>query len=59
MVVVFLTDGDPYGPLKKTVQDLEKYDPTALDFCCKLANRYSKQLFTIYQNKEDPLFLPS
>ncbi|KAG6491694.1 hypothetical protein ZIOFF_046630 [Zingiber officinale] len=59
MVAEFLTDGDPNGPLKKTVQDLEKYDPTALSFCRKLASRYSKQLFTIYQSKEDPLFLPS
>ncbi|XP_074585736.1 uncharacterized protein LOC141841460 [Curcuma longa] len=59
MMAEFLTDGDPFGPLKKTIQDLEKYDPTALDFCCQVANRYSKQLFTIYQNKEDPLFLPS
>ncbi|CAL9773584.1 unnamed protein product [Musa acuminata subsp. burmannicoides] len=55
----FLTDGDPFGPLKKSVKDLENYDRKAIDYCHKLANRYSKQLFTIYQNKEDPFFHPS
>ncbi|RWV93285.1 hypothetical protein GW17_00044274 [Ensete ventricosum] len=54
----FLTDGDPFGPLKKSVKDLENYDPKGIDYCHKLANRYSKQLFSIYQNKEDPLFHP-
>lgn len=58
MVAEFLTDGDPHGPLKKSVQDLKNYDPKAINFCHKLANRYSKQLFAIYQNKEDPFFLP-
>lgn len=52
-------DGGSYGPIKKTVEDLEKYDPGGSDFCDKLARRYSKQLFMIYQNKEDPCFHPS
>ncbi|KAL6627179.1 hypothetical protein ACP70R_030905 [Stipagrostis hirtigluma subsp. patula] len=57
-IAEFLLDGDLYGPLKKTVHDLEAYDRYALDFCRKVAARYSKQLFAIYQNKEDPYFHP-
>uniref|UniRef100_A0A0E0JFP4 Uncharacterized protein n=1 Tax=Oryza punctata TaxID=4537 RepID=A0A0E0JFP4_ORYPU len=57
-IAEFLLDGDTFGPLKKTVHDLEKYDRYALEFCHKLAARYSKQLFSIYQNKEDPYFHP-
>ncbi|XP_039144194.1 uncharacterized protein LOC120281416 isoform X2 [Dioscorea cayenensis subsp. rotundata] len=55
----FLLDGDPNGPLKKSVEELQKYDRHGLDYCSKLARHYSKQLFMIYQNKEDPFFLPS
>ncbi|VAH74711.1 hypothetical protein VPH35_050981 [Triticum aestivum] len=55
-IAQFLLDGDAAGPLKKTAQDLEKYDWYALEFCHKMALRYSKQLFAIYQNKEDPYF---
>ncbi|KAL6627180.1 hypothetical protein ACP70R_030906 [Stipagrostis hirtigluma subsp. patula] len=57
-IAEFLLDGDLDGPPKKTILDLEKYDPHALKFCHKVASHYSKQLFTIYQNKEDPYFLP-
>uniref|UniRef100_A0A0A9FLV4 Uncharacterized protein n=1 Tax=Arundo donax TaxID=35708 RepID=A0A0A9FLV4_ARUDO len=57
-IAEFLLDGDPYGPLKKTIRDLEVYDRYALEFCHKVASHYSKQLFAIYQNKEDPYFLP-
>lgn len=49
-------DGDALGPPKKTVDDLKKYGKYALKFCQKIARRYSKQLFAIYQNKEDPYF---
>lgn len=55
-IAEFLLDGNSFGPLKKTVHDLEKYDCYGLEFCHKLAARYSKQLFAIYQNKEDPNF---
>ncbi|XP_037427197.1 uncharacterized protein LOC119292466 [Triticum dicoccoides] len=55
-IAQFLLDGDAAGPLKKTVQDLEKYNRHALKFCHKIALRYSKQLFAIYQKKEDPYF---
>jgi hypothetical protein len=55
-VAEFLLDGDAFGPPKKTVDDLEKYDPDGLEFCEKMAARYSKQLFAIYQNGEDPYF---
>ncbi|CAM8933379.1 unnamed protein product [Rhodiola kirilowii] len=52
----FLTDGNLYGDVKKSVEELEKYYPNGVEVCRDLAKRYSKQLFTIYQNKEDPLF---
>uniref|UniRef100_A0A2P2NYB9 Uncharacterized protein MANES_06G157000 n=1 Tax=Rhizophora mucronata TaxID=61149 RepID=A0A2P2NYB9_RHIMU len=54
----FLTGGDPTGDVKKSVQELEEYDSKAVELCRTLATRYSKQLFEIYKNKEDPLFLP-
>ncbi|XP_020210307.1 uncharacterized protein LOC109795268 [Cajanus cajan] len=52
----FLTDGDPYGGLKKSVKELQEYEPEAVEVCRSLAIHYSKQLFEIYKNKEDPLF---
>ncbi|XP_048562531.1 uncharacterized protein LOC125543276 [Triticum urartu] len=55
-IAEFLLDGDALGPPRKTVDDLEKYDKYALKFCQKIARHYSKQLFAIYQNKEDPYF---
>lgn len=55
----FLTDGEPSGEVKKSVEELLQYDLTALELCKHLATHYSKQLFEIYKNKEDPLFLPS
>ncbi|XBH82879.1 hypothetical protein VPH35_071434 [Triticum aestivum] len=55
-IAQFLLDGDAAGPLKKTVQDLEKYNRRALEFCHKMALSYSKQLFAMYQKKEDPYF---
>ncbi|GLT53376.1 hypothetical protein SLA2020_266500 [Shorea laevis] len=54
----FLTDGDPGGDLKKSVEELQECDPEAVQLCRRLATHYSKQLFEIYMNKEDPLFLP-
>lgn len=54
----FLTDGDPQGNLKKSAKELAEYDPKAVKLCRTLATNYSKQLFAIYNNKEDPLFLP-
>ncbi|KAK1663274.1 hypothetical protein QYE76_051433 [Lolium multiflorum] len=55
-IAQFLLDGDASGPLKKTAPDLKKYDRYGLQFCHKMAFRYSKQLFAIYQSKEDPYF---
>ncbi|KAF7830667.1 protein IWS1-like protein [Senna tora] len=52
----FLSDGDPLGDLKKSVQELQEYDPKGVEHCRTMAIRYSKQLFEIYKNKEDPLF---
>lgn len=54
----FLTDGDPKGDLMKNVEELREYNPKGLELCRTLATHYSKQLFAIYKNKEDPFFLP-
>ncbi|KAJ0049386.1 hypothetical protein Pint_15026 [Pistacia integerrima] len=52
----FLIDGNPLGRLRKSIRELEQYDEKGLDDCKKLATEHSKQLFEIYQSKEDPLF---
>ncbi|KAL1206679.1 hypothetical protein V5N11_027239 [Cardamine amara subsp. amara] len=52
----FLTDGDPEGDLKKSVEELESFDREAVETCRGLADKYSKQLFQIYNNREDPFF---
>ncbi|CAO2205127.1 unnamed protein product [Urochloa humidicola] len=57
-IAEFLLDSDLNGPLKKTISDLEEHDRYALGFCRRMASHYSKQLFAIYQNKEDPYFHP-
>lgn len=56
MLAEFLTDGDPQGELKKSVEELREYDPKGLELCRTFASRYSKQLFDICKNKEDPYF---
>jgi hypothetical protein len=43
-MTAFLLEGDAYG---------RQY---VLGFCHKIAFRCSKQLFVIYENKEDPCF---
>uniref|UniRef100_A0ACD5VKM8 Uncharacterized protein n=1 Tax=Avena sativa TaxID=4498 RepID=A0ACD5VKM8_AVESA len=55
-IAQLLLAGDASGHLKKTAQDLKKYDRYGLKFCHKMASHYSKQLFAIYQNEEDPYF---
>lgn len=55
----FLTDGDPQGDMNKSVEELQAYDPKGIELCRTLATRYSKQLFAIYKNKEDPFFSAS
>ncbi|XP_059644049.1 uncharacterized protein LOC132285839 [Cornus florida] len=52
----FLTGGDPLGGLKKSVLELQQYDPKGLDDCRRLAKHYATQLFEIYRRKEDPFF---
>ncbi|KAM0034323.1 hypothetical protein Hdeb2414_s0016g00496221 [Helianthus debilis subsp. tardiflorus] len=54
----FLTDGDPNCDLNKTVEQLKEYGSKEVKLCKALAAKYSKQLFEIYQNKEDPYFPP-
>ncbi|KAL6566868.1 hypothetical protein OROMI_015272 [Orobanche minor] len=57
-VAEFLTAGDSKGDVKKTVEELEEFDPNGIELCRKYATRYSKQLFEIYKNNEDPYFRP-
>ncbi|CAI9302498.1 unnamed protein product [Lactuca saligna] len=57
-VAEFLTEKDPNCDLKKTVEELKRYDTNGIKYCRKLAIKYSKQLFEIYKNKEDPNFMP-
>jgi len=52
----FLTDDSPYDGLKKTVEELEEYNPEGVETCGTLAFKYSKQIFEIFNNKEDPNF---
>lgn len=52
----FLTDGDAQGDMKKSAKELQAYDPSGIELCRTLATRYSKQLFAIYKNREDPFF---
>ncbi|KAD4585935.1 hypothetical protein E3N88_23536 [Mikania micrantha] len=54
----FLINGDCNGDLSKTVEELKEYDSKGIKLCMRLAAKYSKQLFSIYQNKEDPYFMP-
>ncbi|KAL2226982.1 uncharacterized protein LOC105160385 [Sesamum indicum] len=54
----FLTDGDPHGDVKKSVEELKEFDVKGVEQCRKLATHYSKQLFEIYKNEEDPFFHP-
>lgn len=55
----FLMDGGQEGDLNKSVKDLEMFDRKAVGDCRRLAANYSKQLFSIYQKKEDPFFRPT
>ncbi|KAK9075373.1 hypothetical protein SSX86_003696 [Deinandra increscens subsp. villosa] len=54
----FLLNNDPNGDLVKTEEDLKEFDPEGLERCMSLAAKYSKQVFEIYQNNEDPYFKP-
>lgn len=44
------------GDLKKSVKELQEHDPRGIEMCRQLATHYSKQLFAMYENKEDPLW---
>lgn len=52
----FLTGGDPKGDVKVSVEQLLQHDAMGVDLCRKFALHYSKQLFMIYQSREDPFF---
>lgn len=55
-LVEFLTNGDPQGKLKKSTLELAADDPGGFRDCKRLAIKYSKQLFEMWQVKGDPLF---
>ncbi|KAF9615410.1 hypothetical protein IFM89_023071 [Coptis chinensis] len=55
-LATFLLEGSEKGEVKKNISDLERYEPRGLEECKRLARSHYKQLFTIYQNKEDPFF---
>ncbi|CAE6238020.1 unnamed protein product [Arabidopsis arenosa] len=55
-IALFLTDGDPAGDMKKSVEDLKSFKFEDVKKCEILACKYSKQLFQIYNNREDPFF---
>lgn len=52
----FLTDSEPQSDVKKSVEELLEFNPKGDELCRELANRYSKQLYAIYQNGEDLFF---
>ncbi|KAJ7952115.1 axoneme-associated protein mst101(2)-like [Quillaja saponaria] len=52
----FLIDGDSQGKMKKSIMELNEYDPKGVSDCRRLAIEHSKSLFVIYQNNEDPFF---
>ncbi|XP_073130830.1 uncharacterized protein [Henckelia pumila] len=52
----FLTDGEPQSDVKKSVEELLEFNPKGDELCRELAKHYSKQLFAIYHNGEDPFF---
>ncbi|KAL6541526.1 hypothetical protein OROGR_011012 [Orobanche gracilis] len=54
----FLTDGDPHGDVTKSVEELQEFYPEGVKECKKLAIHYSRQLYEIYKNREDPFFHP-
>ncbi|KAL7146189.1 hypothetical protein ABFS83_06G024400 [Erythranthe nasuta] len=54
----FLTGGDTSGDVKKTEEELQEFNSNGIEQCRKYATHYSKQLFEIYKNDEDPFFLP-
>ncbi|KAF9667414.1 hypothetical protein SADUNF_Sadunf15G0020500 [Salix dunnii] len=57
-LAMFLIDGDPFGDQMTSFLELQAYNSKGVKLCRKLATHYCKQLFQIYKNKEDHLFLP-
>ena len=54
----FLVNGDGEGRLRRSVAELEKYDPKAAAECRSIACSHVAQLFEIYQKNADPFFAP-
>lgn len=57
MVASFLMGDTNIGPVVKTVKELkDEWSEATVTYCSDMCNHYSKQLFEIYVNKEDPYF---
>ncbi|CAM6083836.1 unnamed protein product [Calypogeia fissa] len=57
LIASFLMGDTISGPVVKTVKELQdKYDEDAVTYCSDMCSHYSKQLFEIYENNEDPYF---
>ncbi|GAA0175319.1 hypothetical protein LIER_28511 [Lithospermum erythrorhizon] len=52
----YLINDDPTNNLSRSVSEVEQERPSTLETCWKLAIKYLKQLFDMYQKKLDPLF---
>lgn len=55
-LATFLVNGDREGRLKRSVAELEKFDPNGALNCRYIAFNHSALLFEIYKKKADPFF---
>ncbi|KAG8055988.1 hypothetical protein GUJ93_ZPchr0001g30230 [Zizania palustris] len=55
-LAIFLLDRDFLGPVKRTAEEVVSHDATLPILLQKVAISFSKVLFDIYRNKEDPYF---
>lgn len=55
-LATFLVNGDRKGRLKRSVAELEKFDPNGALNCRYIAFNHSALLFEIYKKKADPFF---
>ena len=53
-----LTSRDPKGRFTKSLAELEQEDSSGLADCRRIACEHYKELFEIYKNNLDPLFIP-
>lgn len=53
-----LTSGDPEGRLKMSLAEFGRLDPRGPEDCRLLVRHHYLELFEIYRNNLDPLFIP-